>query len=156
MITVFLTRVSNTHHTFSYQRSDGRGETLTLETKSFLFHDLLHYAIESEANLRDSFFARLARSQSYDALTGPDIRYDGEISMTEKIVGGLTGYMKTEQPPEVFLAGIRNWGQASGDTIPAWLTRDFVINVKERMRRLQGEWKALPFGATMTLAFPPN
>ena len=32
-------------------------------------------------------------------------------------------------------------------------TREFVVNVKERMRRQQGEWKALPFGATMTLTF---
>ncbi len=153
MITVLLTRVSNTHHTFSYRRPDGRGETLTLETKSFLFHDLLHFAVESEANLRDSFFGKLARSDSYDSLNGPNVRYEGEIGMTEKVVGVLTGFLKTEQPPEVFLDGMRNWGQASGDTIPPWLTREFVVNVKERMRRLQGEWKALPFGATMTLTF---
>jgi hypothetical protein len=156
VITVSLTRVSNTHHTFSYTRPDGRGETLTLETKSFLFHDLLHYAVESEAGLRDSFFGKLARSESYDALTGPEVSYAGEIGMTEKIVGGLTGYMKAEQPPEVFLAGIRTWAEASGDEVPAWLTRAFVVNVKERMRKLQGAWKALPFGATMTLRFPPS
>lgn len=153
MITVLLTRVSNTHHTFSYRRPDGRGETLTLETKSILFHDLLHFAVESEANLRDSFFGKLARSDSYDALNGPDVRYDGEIGMTEKVVGAMTGFLKTEQPPEAFMDGMRNWSEASGDTIPAWLTREFVLNVTERMRRLQGEWRGLPFGATMTLTF---
>lgn len=155
MLRVTLTRVSSTHHTFAYALPDGRGETLMLETKSFLLHDLLHFAVESEANLRDSFFGKLARSDSYGALTGPGVRYDGEIGVTEKIVGGLTGYLKTDQPPEVFLGALRNWTDATGETVPAWLTADFVVRIKERLRQLQGEWKALPFGQSMTLRFPP-
>ncbi len=153
MLTVTLTHISNTHHTFAYSRPDGRGETLTLETKSFLFHDLLHFAVESEAGLTDSFYAKLERSESYAALTGPDVRYEGEIGLTEKIVGGLTGYLKTEQAPETFLSAMRNWTDATGEPLPAWLTADFVRRIRERMRKLQGEWKALPFGKSMTLTF---
>lgn len=111
---------------------------------------------EQEFRLTDLFYGKLTRAELYGALTGPDLRLEGEIGMTEKVVGGLNGFLKTDQPPEVFLAGIRNWSDASGDPVPAWLTRNFVADVQERMRRLQGEWKALPFGQTMTLRFPPQ
>jgi len=50
-LVVRLTRVSPTHHRFAFGRADGSGESLELETKSCLFHDLLHFAVETEAQL---------------------------------------------------------------------------------------------------------
>ena len=35
---------------------------------------------------------------------------------------------------------------AHGERLPNWFTESFVDRVRERMRRLMGEWKAVPFG----------
>ncbi len=61
MLTVRLTRISPTRHTLAYTLADGTGATLPLETKSLLFHDLLHYAVETEAGLTESFYGSLAK-----------------------------------------------------------------------------------------------
>ena len=36
---------------------------------------------------------------------------------------------------------------------PRWLSGAFIDAVRERMRRLEGQWKATPFGETMELVF---
>lgn len=54
------------------------------------------------------------------------------------------------------MTGIRNWTEATGETLPPWLTKEFVLAVKEQIRRLMGEWWALPFGQTMLLEFPAD
>lgn len=52
---ISLTKLSDARHRFSYLRADGSGETLELETRSFLIHDLVHFALENAA----AFTARL-------------------------------------------------------------------------------------------------
>ncbi len=68
---VKLTKISPTHHRFEYVRADGTGEKLELETKTFLYHDLLHFAVESEAGLKNSFYGLLEKKEDYTALTAP-------------------------------------------------------------------------------------
>lgn len=152
-LVVRLTRISPTHHTFAYTRTDGTGESLELETKSFLFHDLLHFAVESEAALQHSFYGNLANSSSYATLAELNGDAEGEIGMTERVVGGLTGYLKGTADDETFIALMKNMLDATGETLPTWLTPTFLTRIKERMRRLQGEWNSTPFGETMQLQF---
>lgn len=156
MLTILLTKISPTGHRFEYRRGDGAGEVLPLETKTFLFHDLLHFAVESEAGLAHSFYGLLARNASYAALSdggNSDLPPSEEIGMTERIVGALTGVIKGEATPEDFLVGMQNIADAYAVPLPEWLTVDFVVRVQERMRRLLGEWNRTPFGATMRLEF---
>ena len=56
-----FTNVSPTRHRFEMIREDGSREQADLETKTFLFHDLLHFAVESEAFLADSFYGKLLK-----------------------------------------------------------------------------------------------
>lgn len=53
MLTVRLTRISNTQHRFEYLRAGGGGKSALLETPSLLLHELIHLAVESEAGLSD-------------------------------------------------------------------------------------------------------
>lgn len=87
-----LTRLSPTHHAFGYSRADGSAEDLSLETKSFLLHDLLHFAVEREAGLQRSFYGTLARGANYGSLNSPDMIWQGEAATTERVGGGLTGF----------------------------------------------------------------
>ncbi len=156
MLIIRLTKISPTHHRFEIVRDDGSSESVELETKSFLFHDLIHYAYESEAKLEDSFYGKLAKGLSYKELTeGAGLLLDSseEITHTERIVGPLTGVMKVEVSPSQFLSGLHNIYQAFNEEVPKHLSEDFVDRVSERMRKMMGQWQKLPFGQTMELVF---
>lgn len=146
-----LTRVSPTHHAFDYRRADGSGERVELESKTFLFHDLLHFAVESEAKLGRSFYGMLASGMSLAEVGKAPLA--GEVAVTERAVGAMTGAIKSDGAAERVVAGFRELTEALGETHPDWFDEGFVAAVRERMRRLTGEWRALPFGATMTLTF---
>jgi hypothetical protein len=155
-LTIALTRVSPTHHTFSVVRADGSSESVELETKSCLVHDLVHFALECEAGLLHSFYGQLAGGTAYGALTMSSPSGGGEEMLaTERLVGGLQGMLQKGVPVDRFLAVMGDAFAAHGERLPAWCTPTLIARVQERMRRLNGEWRALPFGQTMWLRFPP-
>lgn len=158
MLKIQLKRVSPTQHAFTLLLENGGKETLQLETKTYLFHDLLHFAVESEAGITNSFYGRLAKGERYEELTLPEMSVvshgsDSEALMTERIVGVLTGVLKRNASGSQALLGLQNLLSASGETVPQWFTPTFVEQVKERMRKLEGEWKGIAFGETMTIEF---
>jgi hypothetical protein len=158
MLTLRLTKLSNTHHRFAYGRSDGTGQTLELATRNFLLHDLIHFAVESEGRFKNSFYGLLDRGETYESLGDADITDDthpggAEILMTERIVGAFTALAKGAATPDQTIAGMENLLEAYGEPMPSWLNVAFAERVEERLRRLQGEWKATPFGETLELQF---
>jgi hypothetical protein len=153
MLTISLTRVSNTHHRFAYTRSDATSEVAELDTRSFLFHDLLHFAVETEAFLQDSFYGRLDRGATFADLRAEPFDTSGELAQTERIVGMLTGFLKDSPEPADFLERAVTMLRDTGADVPPWLTLELLMRVKERLRRLLGEWNALPFHQTMELRF---
>jgi hypothetical protein len=155
LLTLRFTRVSPTHHAFEYRRADGTGEVLEMETHSLLRHDLLHYAVESEAALKGSFFGILAKIGGYEELAvAGGTALGGEIAITERVVGLLTVALDAPDfDADAVVARISEFLDLYDERTPRWLTPAYVLAVKERMRRLDGQWKATPFGATMELAF---
>jgi len=151
-----LTRLSPTHHRFEYRRPDGTGEAIEMETRSLLFHDLLHYAVESEAGLRGSFFGILGRIGGYEELSvAGGAALGGEIAITERVVSALTGAMQQETlDDDAFVAQATELLDVYDERAPRWFTPAFVVAVRERMRRLIGRWTATPFGQPMELMFP--
>jgi hypothetical protein len=53
-------KISGQRHALEIVRAGGRRERVECETRSYLTHDLLHYAVEAEACLQDGFWGRLA------------------------------------------------------------------------------------------------
>lgn len=151
-----FTPVSPASHRFDYLRPDGTGETIEMDTRSLLFHDLLHFAVESEAGLRGSFYGLLAKVGGYEELrVAGGMALGGEIAITERVVGALTGALSGEYlDAEAFVERVTEFLDVYEERAPRWFTPAFVLAVKERMRRLDGEWKATPFGRTMELQFP--
>jgi hypothetical protein len=124
-----------------------------LETRSFFIHDLVHFAVESKGGLVDGFYGALARGAHLEAPFAPS-----EAGMTiETIVGPLQTELASTAPPlspDAFIAGITSYLAQTGKAPPAWLTPDYVIAVRERLRHLTGRWRATRFGQTMALTFP--
>jgi hypothetical protein len=154
-LTLRFTRVSPTHHRFEYVRDDGAGEAIEMETRSLLFHDLLHYAVETEAGLKGSFYGILAKVGGYEELSvSGGAALGGEVAITERVVGALTGALHSGAlDPQAFLASYAEFSDAYGERPPRWLTAELVARVAERMRQLEGRWRAIPFGQTMELSF---
>jgi hypothetical protein len=157
-LTLRFARISPTHHRFEYRRADGSGEAIEMETRSLLFHDLLHYAVESEAMLRGSFYGILGKIGGYEELSvAGGAALGGEIAITERVVGALTGALHDDELDEAaFIAQASEFLDIYDERAPRWFTPAFVAAVRERMRQLLGRWKATPFGQTLELRFPPS
>lgn len=146
---VRFTRLNPTHHRLEVVRPGGTRWARELETRSVLLHDLVHFAVESEAGLTQSFYGGLAAGLDYDDPT----RATPEARLTEIVVGSLQSAIKEDVSSSAFAARMGAIAaQMEGET-PPWLTAAFVDGARERLRRLQGQWKATPFGETMELRF---
>jgi len=152
-----FTRLTNERHRLEFVRDDGTSEARELETRSALLHDLVHYAVETEAGLEASFYGQLAGGKTYEALTA-EPSDDPEAMQTEAVVARIQGLAKNDawsrvdpgSVAESIAAGFR----ALESTPPTWLTADLIDRVRDRLRRVQGRWRATPFHQTMELEFP--
>jgi hypothetical protein len=152
-----LTRLTNERHRLEVVRDDGTHEARELETRGALPHDLVHYAVETEAGLRSSFYGRLARGETYEALaTEPS--GDAEAMQTEAVVASIQGLTKKDAwsgaDPEGVARSIAAGFRSLGAEPPTWLTGDLIARVRERLRRIQGQWRATTFHETLELEFP--
>jgi hypothetical protein len=152
-----LTRLTNDRHRLELVRDDGTREARELETRSALLHDLVHYAVETEAGLEASFYGQIAGGQTYEALTAEPSR-DAEAMQTEAVVARIQGLAKNDTwsriDPENFAESIAAGFRSLAREPPAWLTGDLIVRVHERLRRVQGQWRATPFHETLVLEFP--
>jgi hypothetical protein len=153
-----FTRLSPTHHRFDYRRADGSGEVVETETDAVLLHDLLHYAVESEAGLKGSFYGILDRIGGYQELiVAGGAALGGEIAITERVVGAIAEAMSEDGLDDAaFVATVSATLTLYEERAPRWLTPAFIAAVRERMRRLTARWNATPIGETMELEFPPS
>jgi hypothetical protein len=148
-----LRKVSDERHQLLISREAASDETVQCETRSYLAHDLLHYAVESEAGLMSGFWGRLAGGATLEHMNDRTTPMDGEMASIERLVGALTSSVKGRSAAQV-VDGVRSFTSSQGATMPAWLTETFVIAVQERMRQLLGQWKATPRGSLMELMWP--
>jgi hypothetical protein len=151
---VRFTRLTNDRHRFEFVRPDGTGEQVELETHSTLFHDLVHFAVETEAGLQGSFYGLLAKLGGYAELTVAGSSLGGEAAMTEMVVGPMQGALKGEFDPEAFVERVQAYREDMDVPKIPWLSTDLVARAHARLRQLEGQWKATPFHQTMELRFP--
>jgi len=157
-VRIVFRKISDETHVLEISDGEGRHEHVECETRSYLVHDLLHFAVESEARLKAGFWGSLERGRTLaemnDRRGGPMEVKLPEMAMIELLVGALHGVAKGRTPKEMVDAVI-GYSALLGSPVPKWLTEDFVAAIQERMRRLAGHWKATPYGGTMELDWPP-
>ncbi|MEO6536215.1 MAG: hypothetical protein ABIT47_00850 [Candidatus Paceibacterota bacterium] len=154
MIKISFVRISPTHHRFSYERENGSGESIELETKTYLLHDFVHFCVESEAQLTGGFYGQLAQGSTFADLVGtPNSELSGMGLDVERVVGALTGVVQGRITPDALLDGLKNLYQAYGKPIPGWVNQEYIAQVSERYRKLNGQWNSLRFGERLDLVF---
>jgi hypothetical protein len=155
-LTLRFTRVSDDEHRFEYRRPDGTGEAIELESRETLLHDLLHFAVETEAGLRGSFYGLLAKVGGYAELSvGGGAALGGEIAITERLVAVLAEALREPDPDvDAFVAQTRAEFELYGERAPRWFNPDLVARVLARMGDLEGRWRATGPGETLQLSIP--
>lgn len=152
---ILLTKISDRQHSLEIVRADASRDTIELVTREALFHDLLHYAVESCLPTAQGFWGTLASGKTFSDLndrTGEATKENAEtLYRVEGIVGAMSGVR------ELTVADAYKklcwYGETQGKDLPDWCTERFVAEVSELMRRLIGEWKATPFGETMEITW---
>jgi hypothetical protein len=157
LVRILFHKISDERHVLELVRDDGGREQVECETRSYLQHDLLHYAAEAEAKLDDGFWGNLARGKTLADMndrTGESMgAMGGRMPAIEQAVGVLSGSVKGVTA-EALVAGFRDYAATADTSVPDWFTVEFVSAVKERMRRLLGRWKATRYGDSMELSWP--
>ena len=148
-----LRKLPDERHELAISRDGASWETVQCETRSYLAHDLLHYAVEAEAGVQSGFWGRLAAGATLTAMNDRARAVDEEMAVIEQVVGALSASAKGGSAAEV-VAGMKGFASSVGRTMPSWLTEERVLAVQERMRRLVGRWKATAHGAALELTWP--
>lgn len=154
---IVLTKLSDRQHALEIVRGDGSRERVEVVTREFLFHDLLHYAVESAMPTQGGFWGVLARGKTLADLndrSGEPVReHAGTLGVVEGAVGMLSGAMKRDAADADVVAAVHGYHASLGREPPPFWTERFVADVRERMRRLQGQWKATPYGESMEIVW---
>ena len=154
---IVIRKNSSERHVLEVVRANGLREQVECETRSYLTHDFLHYAVESEARVQSGFWGNLASGRTLADMndrTGKSMAAAApDLMVIEQIVGALSSVVKGSPAARV-VDGLRDYARAQGTTMPAWLTEEFVVAVNERMRQLMGRWKATRYGDAMELEWP--
>lgn len=147
-------KISNDQHALEVIRTGKPNERVDYETRSFLTHDLLHYAVESVARLQGGFWGKLAQGLTIAEISqtaAMELKNEAsELAQIEGIVGPFSALTKGVAPQELFAAMTRR-ALEMDSSLPYWLTESFTTAVQEKMRQLQGQWNATPFGGWMEL-----
>jgi len=159
-------KITDERHALEVTRGGGCTESVECETRSYLVHDLLHYAVESEARLQGGFWGSLAAGKTLAQMNDRNARAGtasppfgagiaGEMGAIERIVGAMHLTTKGRSSREI-VDGVRRFYESIGEEAPGWLNEALVDAVQDRMRRLQGAWRATPRGGRLELSFPPD
>lgn len=131
-----LTGLNPRQHRFRIVRADGSTESVELETRSMLAHDLAHYAVERVLGLTRGFYGSLASGASLAELSGRAMPWPAgtELAYAESLVGPLQSHL-TGKPI----------------VLPDW---PFLGDVERAYREAWGRWRSTRFGACCVLAWP--
>lgn len=143
MVKVTFTKLSDRRHSVRVVRADGTSESVELDSRSFLRHDLAHFAVEVELGLAAGVWGSVASGGS---LSGQ--RLDGDdVALAETISGPMQTMMRTSAGPDQIC-------DVLGRVAPAVASTDLAVRLHTRMRSLWGRWAATPYGGEMELAWP--
>ena len=135
---ILFTKISDQEHTLTVRRQDGSSESVVLNSRSFLRHDLAHLAVELELPITGGFWGSIASGSS---LKGSEFKSE-DMALAEALAGPVQTLLRTKGDTEQFL-GVLN------RVCPESASWDLAARIRERGRRLQGHWQATPYGEEM-------
>ncbi|MEZ4240005.1 MAG: hypothetical protein R3F59_28415 [Myxococcota bacterium] len=133
---ISLARLDPRTHRLRVDRAQGEPIDVALETRSFLVHDLAHYAVEAEAPTEAGFWGLLAAGADLAALRDPDALPPGTWEALMAVEGAVVRVQ----------TAFRRGGDLPGALAPALA----------HLRRLDGAWRKARQGDALVLSWPPG
>lgn len=147
-------RINPDQHTLTVKYKDGNIIEQTLETKSFFTHDLVHFALEETAGLKNSFWGQLAqqhKQERINPMSRDNFKPETEIEFTEVLTGPLMGLTRNPESVEHVHIMIQELFASYGVETPSYISSEFLNTFLKRFNQINGTWKATPFGESLEL-----
>lgn len=144
-----LTKLTDERHRLAVSRPRMPIEEVELETRSYLLHDLVHYAVETEAGISDGFWGLLCEGHTLKELADREMKVPLSmgLALAERLVGPMQSVWHGRLDVTLYVANARM-------AAPDLVTPEFVDRVRGRLRSLWGHWRATPWRGTMELPWP--
>lgn len=140
---VTFVKLSDQRHVVRVQRDDGTTDSVELDSRSFLRHDLAHLAVEEELKLSEGVWGSVAAGGS---LSGSGL--DGaDMALAERLSGPMQTMMRTRADAEGIQAVLAR-------VAPEVASSDLAVRLHARLRSLAGLWESTPYRGEMALEWP--
>lgn len=138
-----FTKLSDSEHKVAICRTDGSQESRTLNSRSFLFHDLAHLVVESELPLKQAFWGSVASGAALDSsdCAGPD------LDLAETLAGPIQVLIKREADLSAYTDVLNRVLDSTEDV------ETLSQSVYAYARHLRGLWRATNYGNTMEVTW---
>jgi hypothetical protein len=154
---ILFSKESHERYSLRIVRDDGTETSAeSIEARSVLKHDLMHYCVEKNAGLIRSFFGSLAAGVNLSGLRmeGQDeVLSAEEGSTTELVVAILQNALRDGRTPADFAASICGALEAVKKETPAYLTEEFIEKTLKEHRLLMMRWEGVRPGEELGLLF---
>jgi hypothetical protein len=139
---IVITKLSKEEHKIEITRTDGSKESALLNSRSFLRHDLAHFAVEAELPIKLGYWGLVAAGASIngEGFSGQD------IELAETLAGPVQTLMRTEAGPERYVELLQR-------LVPQLATAELAERIFSRARSLIGHWRATPFTGSMKITW---
>lgn len=137
-VKIVFTKLSDQRHAVRVERSDGKSESIELDSRRFL-----HFAVELELGLSEGVWGSVARCGS---LSGSGLDGD-DMALAETISGPMQTMMRTSADATEIHDVLARVAPAIGST-------DLAERLHARLRAFAGRWAATPYGGEMELMWP--
>ena len=138
-------KLSDEEHRVEVIRRDGSVESATLNTRSFLRHDFAHFATESCVRLESGYWGMVAAGAS---LAGDEIR-GPQAQLAEALAAPVQTLMRVD-------ADLDRYQQTLAYVLPDRDCTELAQQVKDCAKKLEGHWRATPYGDSMEIDWPEN
>ncbi len=128
---------------YTLSRKDHSKEILSLDTKTFLLHDICHFAVEKHLKYQNGFWGMLSKGHTFDQLFGKDNPQTEELRFIEKIVGPIQSIYSGHIPKQNFAEFINHLDF----DIPQNVLNHSLVEIEEIMN----SWKSMPVGQKLIL-----
>jgi len=143
LMIVGFVKISDRRHLVEVRRRDGTSEQVELDSRSFLRHDLAHYAVEAELGLAAGVWGSVAAGASFDS-RGID---GADVELAERLAGPIQTAIRVRAEPDRIHAVLLA-------VLGTEVSTDVAASLHHRIRALMGAWAATPYGDVMTLTWP--
>lgn len=149
-----FTRGRNKPDAVSCFRADG---TSTYSKGSLAVHDLVHYAVETELDLHESFYSLVERGVDISAFNAPRSEWTFEVSdeagLTEFIVNAFQMEQVNGEPYADLNTELRRMCEQNGHR-SIEIPHEAIARVREAVATLLGQWNATEPGEHFELSWP--